>query len=180
MSRCIIALIYHTLFTSKHRPHDTQAALTYRKRGNECAHIWPADTALSGFCLCGTVANVDWRSRAVILVVVGFSSCAAAFAFVPLLPIDLLRIPLFTRSARHLLVLRATASHGLATFICKPCYRSEVETGLLLTPRRWQRWYLALLAGYLIERLHAGLLGALGMVITAVVCAGHAAFVPLI
>lgn len=36
--------------------------------------------------------------------------------------------------------------------------RSEVETGLLLTPRPLATMVMAL-AGYLIERLHAGLLG---------------------
>lgn len=45
--------------------------------------------------------------------------------------------------------------------------RSEVETGLLLTPRPLATMVMAPLAGYLIERLHAGLLGALGMVIMA-------------
>lgn len=44
--------------------------------------------------------------------------------------------------------------------------RSEVETGLLLTPWPLATMVMAL-AGYLIERLHAGLLGALGMVIMA-------------
>lgn len=45
--------------------------------------------------------------------------------------------------------------------------RSEVETGLLLTPWPLATMVMAPLAGYLIERLHAGLLGALGMVIMA-------------
>lgn len=45
--------------------------------------------------------------------------------------------------------------------------RSEVETGLLLTPWPLATMVMALLAGYLIERVHAGLLGALGLFIMA-------------
>lgn len=46
--------------------------------------------------------------------------------------------------------------------------RSEVETGLLLTPRPLATMVMAPLAGYLIERVHAGLLGAIGLVVMAV------------
>lgn len=45
--------------------------------------------------------------------------------------------------------------------------RSEVETGLLLTPRPLATMVMAPLAGYLIERVHAGLLGALGLLVMA-------------
>jgi Major Facilitator Superfamily. len=45
--------------------------------------------------------------------------------------------------------------------------RSEVETGLLLTPWPLATMVMAPLAGYLIERVHAGFLGALGMAVMA-------------
>lgn len=45
--------------------------------------------------------------------------------------------------------------------------RSEVETGLLLTPWPLATMVMAPLAGYLIERVHAGLLGAVGLAIMA-------------
>lgn len=45
--------------------------------------------------------------------------------------------------------------------------RSEVETGLLLTPWPLATMVMAPLAGYLIERVHAGLLGALGLLVMA-------------
>jgi MFS family permease len=45
--------------------------------------------------------------------------------------------------------------------------RSEVETGLLLTPWPLATMVMAPLAGYLIERVHAGLLGALGLAMMA-------------
>ena len=44
---------------------------------------------------------------------------------------------------------------------------SEVETGLLLTPWPLATMVMAPLAGYLIERVHAGLLGALGLAVMA-------------
>lgn len=45
--------------------------------------------------------------------------------------------------------------------------RSEVETGLLLTPWPLATMVMAPLAGYLIEKCHAGLLGAVGLLIMA-------------
>ncbi len=45
--------------------------------------------------------------------------------------------------------------------------RSEVETGLLLTPWPLATMVMAPLAGYLIEKCHAGLLGAIGLLIMA-------------
>ena len=45
--------------------------------------------------------------------------------------------------------------------------RSEVETGLLLTPWPLATMVIAPLAGYLIEKCHAGLLGAVGLLIMA-------------
>lgn len=45
--------------------------------------------------------------------------------------------------------------------------RSEVETGLLLTPWPLATMVMAPLAGYLIEKVHAGLLGAMGLLIMA-------------
>jgi DHA2 family multidrug resistance protein-like MFS transporter len=46
--------------------------------------------------------------------------------------------------------------------------RTEVETGLLLTPWPLATMVIAPLAGYLIERVHAGLLGAMGLVVMAI------------
>ncbi len=45
--------------------------------------------------------------------------------------------------------------------------RSEVETGLLLTPWPLATMVMAPLAGYLIEKCHAGLLGAIGLLVMA-------------
>lgn len=88
----------------------------------------------------------------------------------PLLPIDLLRIPIFALSIATSVM--SFAAQMLA-FVSLPFYiqntlgHSEVQTGLLLTP-----WPLALvvvapMAGRLSDRVPAGLLGALGLVALA-------------
>ena len=79
---------------------------------------------------------------------------------VPLLPVDLLRIPLFSLSICTSICsfcAQMLAMVSLPFFLQSMMGRSEVETGLLLTP----------LAGYLIEKCHAGLLGAIGLLIMA-------------
>ena len=57
---------------------------------------------------------------------------------------------------------------SLPFFLQSVLGRTEVETGLLLTPWPLATMVMAPLAGYLIERVHAGLLGGLGMAIMAV------------
>jgi DHA2 family multidrug resistance protein-like MFS transporter len=89
----------------------------------------------------------------------------------PLLPVDLLRIPIFTLS-----VLSSIASFcaQMAAFVALPFYfryrfgYSAVEIGLLITP-----WPIALacvapIAGRLADRYPAGLLGGIGLVVFAV------------
>jgi DHA2 family multidrug resistance protein-like MFS transporter len=88
----------------------------------------------------------------------------------PLLPVDLLRIPVFTLS-----VMSSIASFcaQMAAFVALPFYfryrfgYSAVEIGLLITP-----WPIALacvapLAGRLADRYPAGLLGGVGLVVFA-------------
>lgn len=89
---------------------------------------------------------------------------------VPLLPVDLLRIPLFSLSICTSICsfcAQMLAMVSLPFFLQSIVGRSEVETGLLLTPWPLATMVMAPLAGYLIERVHAGLLGALGMGIMA-------------
>jgi MFS transporter, DHA2 family, multidrug resistance protein len=88
----------------------------------------------------------------------------------PLLPVDLLRIPVFTLS-----VLSSIASFcaQMAAFVALPFYFryrfgfSAVEIGLLITP-----WPIALacvapIAGRLADRYQAGLLGGVGLLVFA-------------
>lgn len=80
----------------------------------------------------------------------------------PLLPVDLLRIPLFFLS---MCTSICSFSAQMLTMVSLPFYlqtvlgRTEVATGLLLTPWPLTTMVFAPLAGALIGRVHAGLLG---------------------
>ncbi len=88
----------------------------------------------------------------------------------PLLPIDLLRIPIFALSICTSVL--SFAGQMLA-FVALPFYlqnvigRSEVETGLLMTPWPIVIMIVAPLSGRLADRYHSGLLGAIGMALFA-------------
>ncbi|MEQ0301838.1 MFS transporter [Klebsiella sp. CN_Kp088] len=89
---------------------------------------------------------------------------------VPLLPVDLLRIPIFSLSICTSICsfcAQMLAMVSLPFFLQIVIGRSEVETGLLLTPWPLATMVMAPLAGYLIEKVHAGLLGAMGLLIMA-------------
>ena len=89
---------------------------------------------------------------------------------VPLLPVDLLRIPLFSLSICTSICsfcAQMLALVSLPFFLQATIGRSEVETGLLLTPWPLATMVMAPLAGYLIEKIHAGLLGAIGLTVMA-------------
>ena len=89
---------------------------------------------------------------------------------VPLLPVDLLRIPIFSLSICTSICsfcAQMLAMVSLPFFLQTVIGRSEVETGVLLTPWPLATMVMAPLAGYLIEKVHAGLLGAMGLLIMA-------------
>ena len=88
----------------------------------------------------------------------------------PLLPVDLLRIPIFALSIATSVC--SFAAQMLA-YVSIPFYfqdllgRSDVATGLLMTPWPLATAVVAPIAGRLADRHSAGLLGALGLVIFA-------------
>jgi DHA2 family multidrug resistance protein-like MFS transporter len=88
----------------------------------------------------------------------------------PLLPVDLLRIPVFALSIATSVC--SFAAQMLA-YVSIPFYfqdllgRSDVATGLLMTPWPLATAVLAPIAGRLADRHSAGVLGALGLVIFA-------------
>jgi DHA2 family multidrug resistance protein-like MFS transporter len=115
-------------------------------------------------------------SMAVLELAVGFG---AGFALVrrslsqerPLVPVDLLRIPIFALSVCS--SVTAFASQTLV-FVALPFVlqyglgRSEVETGLLMTPWPLAVLIVAPISGRLVERHSAGLLGGLGLAVMTV------------
>ncbi|MDE1174744.1 MAG: MFS transporter [Parvibaculaceae bacterium] len=88
----------------------------------------------------------------------------------PLLPVDLLRIPIFALSISTSVF--AFAAQTLAG-VCLPFFlqtfagRSEVATGLLMTPWPLTIAIVAPIAGKLADRYPAGLLGGAGLLIFA-------------
>lgn len=84
----------------------------------------------------------------------------------PLLPVDLMKIPIFSLSVFTSIcsfTAQMLALVSLPFFLQNTLGRSEITTGLLLTPWPVATLFTAPLAGYLVERIHAGLLGCAGM-----------------
>jgi len=89
----------------------------------------------------------------------------------PLLPVDLLRIPILSMSVFTSICSFAAQMLGMVSlpfFFQNSMHLSIVETGLLLTPWPLATLVAAPLAGYLVERVHPGLLGCVGMISFAV------------
>ncbi|TLU72877.1 MFS transporter [Lichenicoccus roseus] len=88
----------------------------------------------------------------------------------PLLPVDLLRIPIFALSIATSI---ASFAAQMLAFVSLPFYiqdtigRSAVQTGLLLTPWPLTLAVVAPIAGRLSERYPAGLLGGIGLLALA-------------
>lgn len=85
---------------------------------------------------------------------------------VPLLPVDLLRLPLFSLSIGTSVCsfcAQMLAMVSLPFYLQNVLGRDEVATGLLLTPWPLATMVMAPVAGRLIEKFHAGLLGGLGL-----------------
>lgn len=69
----------------------------------------------------------------------------------------------------HLFLYRSNVGNGFpAFFLQNTLGHSEVMTGLLLTPWPLATLVTAPLAGYLVERIHPGILGSIGMVLFAI------------
>lgn len=86
----------------------------------------------------------------------------------PLLPLDLLRIPIFRLSILTSIcsfIAQMLAMVSLPFFLQNTLGHSEVMTGLLMTPWALATLVAAPLAGYLVDRIHPGVLGSIGMVL---------------
>lgn len=84
----------------------------------------------------------------------------------PILPFDLLRIPIFSVSVLTSICSflgQMLAMVALPFYLQHTCGYSDVETGLLLTAWPAIIMIVAPVAGLLVERVHAGLLGGVGL-----------------
>jgi DHA2 family multidrug resistance protein-like MFS transporter len=95
---------------------------------------------------------------------------AQAQVISPLLPLDLLRIPIFALSIATSI---ASFCGQMLAFVALPFYLesrfgySDVEIGLLITPWPIAVGFAAPLAGRLVEHYPAGLLGGIGLLLFA-------------
>jgi len=88
----------------------------------------------------------------------------------PLLPVDLLRIPIFSLSLCTSICSFAgqmLALVSLPFFLQNTLGLDAVSTGLVLTPWPLATMVMAPISGRLIERYHAGILGGIGLAIFA-------------
>ena len=88
----------------------------------------------------------------------------------PLLPVDLLRIPIFSLSIGTSIcsfTAQMLAMISLPFFLQNTLGRSDVITGLLLTPWPLATLIMAPTAGHLVEKIHPGILGGIGMAVFA-------------
>lgn len=126
-------------------------------------------SALSGFAQGQNRGLI--LGEVVALVVVGVVFIRRQLSMtVPLLPVDLLRIPIFAMSMCTSVCsfcAQMLAMVSLPFFMQNVLGRDEVATGLLLTPWPLATSVMAPIAGRLIGRVHAGLLGGLGLAIFA-------------
>lgn len=126
-------------------------------------------SAISGFAQ--GQSGVLIASELAAVVVVGFFFIRRQLTLpVPLLPIDLLRIPIFSLSLCTSVCsfcAQMLALVSLPFFMQTVLDRTAVETGLLLTPWPLATMVMAPIAGYMIGRVHAGLLGGVGLAVMA-------------
>src|SRR5476651_646792 len=86
----------------------------------------------------------------------------------PLLPVDLLRIPIFAMSLGTSL---CSFSAQMLAFVSLPFFLQNtlgldsVSTGLLLTPWPLATMVMAPIAGRMVERYHPGMLGGIGLIV---------------
>lgn len=122
-------------------------------------------SALSGFAQGQNIRLV--LAEIIALLVVGFFFIRRQLRLpFPLLPVDLLRIPVFSLSVGTSVCsfcAQMLAMVSLPFLLQTTLHRGEVATGLLLTPWPLATMVIAPIAGRLIERYHAGLLGAVGL-----------------
>ncbi len=88
----------------------------------------------------------------------------------PILPFDLLRIPIFSMSVATSIcsyLAQMSAMVALPFYLQQNHGYSDVETGLLMTAWPFVIMFAAPVAGRLVEQVHAGVLGGVGLLVMA-------------
>lgn len=112
----------------------------------------------------------EWIATGVVLlVIVGWTFVRSQLRKpYPILPFDLMRKPIFTVSVLTSVcsfIAQMTAMVSLPFYLQKELGYDEVSTGLLLTAWPAVIMVVAPLAGMLVERIHAGVMGGAGLLL---------------
>ena len=165
----IVAIFFALRFLPANGPKSSMPRFDVASAVMNALTVGLLSTALSGFAQGQSLMLTG--AELIALLAIGFFFVRRQLTLpAPLLPVDLLRIPLFSLSICTSVCsfcAQMLALVSLPFFLQSVVGRSEVETGLLLTPWPLATMVMAPLAGYLIERVHAGLLGALGLAVMA-------------
>ncbi len=154
-------------------------ALPATKLASHTFDIWSA--LLNAFALGALVVAVDGLGQGETRWIIGAETGFAVLAgwllvkrqlsrASPLLPVDLLRIPIFALSIATSIcsfAAQTLAYVSLPFFLQDALGRSQVETGLLMTPWPLTVAVVAPIAGRLSDRYSAGLLGGIGLLAMA-------------
>lgn len=125
--------------------------------------------SLEGFVHAGNRRFIAFQI--VLLIIIGICFIRRQLKqAVPILPVDLLKIPIFSLSIGTSITsftAQMLAMVSLPFFMQNVLGYNAVEIGLLLTPWPLATILTAPLAGRLVERVHPGLLGGIGMAVFA-------------
>lgn len=147
-------------------------------RGHGRPFDWPSaalSAAMMGLIVFGGESFAKDRAAALSMIAAGLLAGAALVARdwrkpEPLMPLDLLRIPVFSLSIAASIVSFAAqmlAYVAIPFLFQSVLHRSVFATGLLITPWPLAVGVAAPLAGRLADRANAGLLGFIGLIIFA-------------
>lgn len=144
---------------------------TYGRRFDKISCLM---NALTFGLLIFSLENIAHKGSSVLVIADILAFVTIGFFFVhrqlrqrfPLFPVDLMRIPIFSLSVGTSIcsfIAQMLAMTSLPFFFQNALERSAVETGLLLTPWPIATMIMAPIAGRLVEKVHPGILGGIGM-----------------
>lgn len=130
--------------------------------------------ALTFALLIFTMESIAHDCSRAVIIALALGFIVVCYSFVhrqlrqafPILPLDLLRIPIFSLSIINSIfsfMAQMLAMISLPFLLQNSLGRSDVATGLLFTAWPIASMVAAPAAGYLVEKIHPGILGAIGM-----------------